>query len=72
MNNFFTFNNNQIANTFTEKINIAIIKIFVVFNYKIDVIKNRQIKIEKIKFFCSLMKDIIFIVNNVDEILRFL
>ena len=38
-------------NFFEKKINISIIKIFVIFNYKIDFIKRRKLKIKKIEFF---------------------
>ena len=43
-------------NFFAKKMNISIIKILVIFNQKIDFIKQKKLKIKKIEFFRSLLK----------------
>ena len=51
--------------------NISIIKILVISDHKIDFIKRRKIKIEKIELFWSLLKCIVF-GDCIDNVLNFL
>ena len=58
-------------NFFAKKMYISIIKILVIFDYKIDFIKRWKIKIEKVKLFQSLLKCVVFD-DCIDNVLNFL